>query len=155
VANIRLNELFDLSNIDWLKCEEFALSNLIKIACEYKKNNPDMTTTQIGEIMGGYTKKGVSNWLLQGNKLGWCEYNTKIENIKSAIKCGKANGKQIEIFKNGVSLGVFESISDLSRQSENLFGEKLIYTYISKVCNKILKKYKGYTFKFINKEGII
>lgn len=150
LENNTLNNLFDLSKINWNKVEEFALTNLVKIACEYKKNDPELTTTEIGKIMGGYTKKGISNWLVQGSKLDWCEYNPKIENIKSAIKCGKANGKQVEIFKDGISLGVFESASELARRSEELFGVKLIQSCISSVC-KTNKLHKGYQFKYVNK----
>lgn len=147
----KLNKIFDLSIIDWNKVNEFALSNLVKLACDYKKNNPNITTTEIGKLMGGYTRTGVSNWLTIGSKLEWCNYNPNEEMIKSAMKCGKANSKQVEMFKDGISLGIFESATDLARKSEELFGIKLIQSCISQVCNGKIKTHKGFSFKYVNK----
>ena len=71
ILKSKLNNLFDLDNIDWIKCEKFAISNnLIKIACEYKKNNPNMTYTEIGKIMG-YERHAIKRWIEKGKKLNW------------------------------------------------------------------------------------
>ncbi len=149
VLKSELNNLFDLSKIDWNKCEEFALSNRVKEACEIKRNNPEMTASQIGEIIGvgegcirSYFKKGNNIW-------EWCNYNAKEEQLKASSKNGKSSGKKIEIFKDGISLGVFESVAELERQSEDIFGVKLFHPNISNVCNALVKQYKGYTFKYI------
>lgn len=65
ILNSNLNKLFDLSSIDWNKAEESASNNLVKIACEYKKNNTDLTTTEIGKIMG-YCQSSIIKWLKKG-----------------------------------------------------------------------------------------
>ena len=71
ILKSKLNNLFDLENIDWIKCEKFAISNnLIKIACEYKKDNPNMTYTEIGKIMG-YERHAIKRWIEKGKKLNW------------------------------------------------------------------------------------
>ena len=71
ILKSKLNNLFDLDNIDWIKCEKFAISNnLIKIACEYKKDNPNMTYTEIGKIMG-YERHAIKRWIEKGKKLNW------------------------------------------------------------------------------------
>ena len=145
----KLKNILELKNINWLKCDEFALSNLIKIACNYKNSNPNLTTTEIGQLMGGYTRAGVSNWLYKGNELGWCNYDTHEEMVKSALNTGKANGKQVEVFKDGRSLGIFESGTDIARQSEKLFGVKLLQTCISDVCLGKAKYHKGFIFKYV------
>ncbi|WP_252251327.1 hypothetical protein [Clostridium sp. VAP52] len=69
VLNSKLNEIFDLSNIDWIKCEEFALSNIIKMICNLKNNNKNITTAKIVEI-SGYSQPTVDKWLKIGNELG-------------------------------------------------------------------------------------
>ncbi|MDP4146623.1 MAG: hypothetical protein Q8936_19465 [Bacillota bacterium] len=148
LQNDKLNKLFNFTNINWDKVEKFALSNLVKVACDYKRNNPEMTTTQIGEFMGGYNSSTVCNWLKQGNGI-WCEYNPKEESRKSAFKQGKSNGKNVEIFKDNISLGVFASTQDLARKSEKIFGIKLSQTCISEVCLEKAKQHKGYTFKYV------
>ena len=71
ILKSKLNNLFDLDNINWFKCEKFAISNnLIKIACEYKKNNPNMTCAEIGRIIG-YERHAIKRWIEKGKKLNW------------------------------------------------------------------------------------
>ena len=151
ILNSQLNKMFDLSIVNWDKCEEYSLSNLVKIACKYKKENPELTTTQIGNIMG-YNYVSIIRWLKQGTKLGWCDYNPKEEMRKNGAKNNKSwYSKPIEIFKNNKSIGIFPSVLELQRKSEGLFGIKLHNSNISKACLNN-KPYKGFTFKYITKE---
>ena len=140
---------FDLSLIDWNKCEEFALSNLVKKACEYKRDNPNISTSEIGSIMK-LSQTTVRKYLRQGSKIwNWIDYNAKEETSRNSSKNGKMFGKQVEIFKNNSSLVIFISASELERQSESLFGIKLMRPRISEACREN-KEYKGFTFKYVN-----
>lgn len=138
------------TSIDWIKCNEFALSNLCKKACDYKRNNPDWNTVKIGKLMN-LNRHTIRNYLKEGNKLEWCEYNPKKELSKGKSKSKKINSKPVQIFKDNILLGTFESCSELERQSEYLFGTKLLTSCISRICNGKLKNplYKGFTFKYI------
>lgn len=153
IINSKLNELFDLSKVDWNECEEFALSNRVKQACEYKKQNPDMTTTEIGKIMK-LNKNTICKYLKQGVELGWCNYDSENERrnnfIRQKDKIAKISSKTVEIFKNNISLGIFKSCTELERQSEELFGIKLLHADISEVARGKKSKYKGFTFKYIS-----
>ncbi len=152
ILNSKLNELFDLSNIDWLKCEEYAInSNLTKVICDYWNNKKDDETTTDLTCVFGLSRTAINKYLKKGSKLGWCDYNPKEEQIKSSRRLNK-NGKQVEMFKDGQSLGIFESGHELSRQSENLFCVKLGQSAISQVCLGKKPQYKGFTFKYISKE---
>lgn len=149
IMNSKLAELFDLSIIDWLKVEEFALSNLVKIICEIKRDDPDLTTEDIGSIMQ-LNRTTITKYLKKGSKVwDWCNYNPKEEVIKSSSKSGKKRGKQVEIFKDGLSCGIFENCHELDRISEMLFGVKLLYTNISAVCIGKLNHYKKFTFQYV------
>lgn len=149
--NDRFNELFDLSNINWSRCEEFALSNLVKQACSLNRDNPDLTTTRIGEIMNLH-QSTIIKYLKKGSKIwDWCHYDAKEEMIKQNSKNGISSGKPIEIFKNNISLGIFPSVLELERQSEILFGIKLKQSTISWALNKG-KNHKGLTFQRTPKE---
>ena len=99
------------------------------------------------QIVWKYLKKGVVK--------NWCDYKPikketksknklKSNNIKSNKKC-----KSLEIFKDNVSLGIFQSSAELERQSEKLFGVKLNNRNISAVCRGEKKTYKGFIFKYI------
>lgn len=152
ILNSDLSKLFDLSKIDWLKCEEFSLKNIVKEVCDYWNNKDEWETTCTIANNNEWGISGISTiirYLKIGSELGWCNYNPKEEMMKSAKKLNK-NGKQIEIFKDDNSLGVFESASELERQSEKLFGVKLYQGNISAVCLKKKSQYKGFIFRYIN-----
>lgn len=149
ILHSKLNELFDLNNIDWLKCEEFCCDSLVKEACEYW-NKGINNTKDISNVM----KVGrgiITKWLKQGDRLNWCKYNPKKEMAKHNTLNNKAS-KPIEIFKNGESLGIFPSCSELERQSEKLFGVKLYQCNILYKFYSDIKQYKGFNFKRIPKE---
>lgn len=151
ILNSKLNTLFDLSTIDWNKCEEFALSNLVKEVCEYWNQKEDWESTKDLGRLFGVSSRTIIMYLKKGIKHKWCDYNGKEELKKSVSKNGKMNGKQVEVFKDGVSVGIFDSCAELERQSEELFGVKLHNTNISAVCLENQKKHKGFTFKYVEK----
>ena len=131
-----LNKLFDLNKINWLKCDEFALSNLVKLACDYKRNNSKITPREIGKIMK-LDESTIRDYLKRGKIQGWCEYIPRYK-------------KKVEISKEGISLGIFPSVSELVRNSEELFGVKLNAGAISLICLGKRNRHKGYTFQYIN-----
>jgi hypothetical protein len=145
ILNSELNDLFDLSNIDWNKCAEFANKNIIKEVCECWNNRKDSeTTVDVGRIFK-LSKSSIIDYLKNGTKLGWCNYNPKEEMKKIGYNCGK----KVEIFKDGQSLGIFSSCAELERQSKKLFGVRLFNQCISDICNGKQKHHKGFTFKYV------
>lgn len=149
IINSELKNIFNLDNIDWIKCEEYACSNLVKDICEYWKlhnevNNENLSTTDLERIFNK-NRNTISKYLKQGNKI-WCNYNSKNELEKGRRKT--SNGKQVEIFKDGISLGIFHSCSELERQSEKLFGIKLKSSKISLVCLGERNHHKGFRFTY-------
>ncbi len=151
VLNSKLNEIFDLNKIDWLKCEEFGRKNIIKVVCEYwcnRKNNE--TASDLSKIFK-LNRNTIAKYLKQGCDIGWCIYEPKKESYEGRKKAGKSKGKKVEIFKNKMSLGTFESCAEIERQSEELFGVKLLQNSISRVCRGgINKTYMGFVFKYID-----
>ena len=98
VLNSELAELFDLSKVDWNKCNEFALGNLIREVCDYWKehkeiNGENITTKDVGEVFR-LNRATVIRYLQKGTKLGWCNYDPKEESKKSGKTYGKVNGGQ-------------------------------------------------------------
>jgi hypothetical protein len=71
----KLNNIFDLSKIDWLKCHEFACNNLVKQACDLW-NSGIYTTIEIDKIMK-LDKNTIIRYLKQGTILQWCNYNAE------------------------------------------------------------------------------
>ena len=128
------NIIDNICKIDRDECEKFAIKNIIKDVCDYKNNNPNATTSEISKYFP-VTKGTIGKYLHIGTDMGWCYYN--------------GHNKRIEIFKDGISLGIFKSCSELERQSEKMFDVKLSSICIAKVCNGKQKIHKGYTFKYI------
>jgi transposase len=143
ILKSRLNELLDLSKIDWIKCAEIANKSLVKEVCEIWNNTDNINILDIAERFG-ISKYTVVDYLKKGNVLwDWCNYNPK-------EKTNKTSGKTVKIFKDGIELGEYPSIAELSRCSEGKFGIKLDSRRISDVCNNKLKQHKGFTFKYID-----
>ena len=138
ILNSKLNQIFNLSQIDWNKCEEFALKNRVKEACDLWNSGID-STKEIGSIMK-LAYATICTYLNKGTKLGWCNYEGKHE-------ANKTKRKTVEIFKDGVSLGVFPSYYELSKKSEELFGIFLRTSGISEVCTHKRESYKGFHFE--------
>lgn len=143
-----LNELFDLGKIDWLKCEEFALSNLVYAVCLAWSNKEEYETTSHIRNKFKIGSTTMHRYLKRGVELGWCKYDAKAEKSKVSRKNCERFRKGVEIFKEGVSLGRFDSTTQLERQSEELFGTKLHRNFINDVCRGKKPWYKGYTFSY-------
>lgn len=152
VLDSELNNIFDLSKINWQICEQYAMSNTMKRVCEYWNNNKVWATT--GDISKEFhvNYNTISRYLKKGKKLGWTDYDPKRE----VNRIAKVNGekarerlsKPILIFKEGLFLGEFNSASELERQSENIFGVKLNHCLIGYVAQGRQKSHKGFTFKY-------
>ena len=145
---IKLSKLFNLNNIDWNLCGEFALSNLCKKVCEIKRNNPNITSIEIGKIMN-LSFSTIIRYLKKGSKLDWCNYDSKEESFKGRSKGGKSHSKPIEMFKDTIKIGEFKSAADLERKSEERFNTKLFNQNVLSVCIGKRKSYKGFTFRYV------
>ena len=143
ILKSELANLYDLSNINWTSCAEFSNKNIVKEMCEYWNNKRSNETTGDLAKVFKLSITTIRNYLKKGNKLGWCMYDGKEERFISG-------GKQVKIFKNEKSLGIFKSCSELERQSEKLFGVKLLHSAVSRVCSNKTSQYKGFTFKYVD-----
>lgn len=137
--------LFDFTenDINWDKCEEYALSNKVKEVCDYWNKGIKNPKT-IGMIVKLHPST-INRYLKKGKNVGWCDYSKD----KVVFSRNVVNRKKVAIYKDGICLNIFESISQLSENSIKLFGVKLHVSEISNCCNKKIKQYKKYEFKFI------
>lgn len=154
ILTSKLKKIFDLNKVNWCKCEEFSLKNIVKEVCLYwdKKEEWEKVTDLVKTF--GLSRSTVRNYLKKGSKLGWCYYDGVSEVNKSYIELSQRNkicfSKKVKIVKNNETLGIFDSIAELERQSEIIFKTKLHHSAISKVCLGKQKLYKGFTFEYID-----
>lgn len=150
ILSSELNELFDLEKINWDKCEEFALSNIVKEVCEYWSRKEDWETTATLMKVFGLSKFAITNYLKKGAGLGWCEYDAKGEMRKNGLNGGKLRGKRVAMYDlNGNFIMEECSVSKLvSRVLE--MGIKVSVGGVTSVCRGERNHHKGYTFKYID-----
>lgn len=90
---------FDKKDIDWYKCDEFALGNYAKYVCEMWASGKFNTTTKLCDHLG--VSANAINYLKKGTELGWCYYNGQ-EEARKVIEsnAGKNTEKLIEYNKS-------------------------------------------------------
>lgn len=135
-----LNELFDLSKIDWLKCHEFACNSLVIKVCElYLKE------IEIYEICKetGFSYCTVINYLKQGKVLGLCNYDPKKALSESCAKNNKKKRKPvIQLSLCGEYINEWESLSLVKK----VLGINV--SDISKVCKGKRKTASGFKWMY-------
>ena len=155
IMNSKLNELFDLSKIDWLKAHEFAInSNIVKDVCDYWNNKEEWeTTTTLAEVFG-LSRRTILEYLKKGTKLGWCEYNPQKEKSLVSSRAGKIVGrsgtKRVAMYDlNGNFIMEECSIRELCRRVLKEMDINLNHSEISQVCLGRRKQHKKYVFKYV------
>ena len=133
-----LTTLFNLSIVDWSKCESEANEPYLLKACEYY--NQGLNLIQIGDIMDIYWRTA-SRYIRKGSEFGLCKY----KDIKK--EHGVNFNNTINLWKSGVhnnleisdELGISrDSVGEYLRQAEK---ERLIEykKYISTSDKKAIK----------------
>ena len=116
-----LGHIFDLSNIDWEKADLECQKSHMILACQLKRENPDLFSFEIVELIKKevgveYTKVSIRNWLKRGNKLGLCYYNGKEESDRY-----KGNKKMSEETRQ--KMGKSRKGKHLSEETKRKIGE--------------------------------
>ncbi|MBN3352022.1 hypothetical protein CF087_21130 [Clostridium botulinum] len=124
ILNSKLNELFDLSNIDWNQCEEFACSSLVKKACDLWNEGTE-NILKISNILK-LDRHTIRRYLIKGNKLNWCDYNDNIAEENRLKNCRKKRIKKVKCI-------TLNKIYDSLIEAEKELG--VSYTSISACCN--------------------
>ena len=73
ILKSKLNNIFDLTKVDWLISLKYACSSLVKQACELWNENK-YSVIQISKIIK-LSDQTIRKYLKQGTKLEWCNYN--------------------------------------------------------------------------------
>lgn len=143
IKNSRLNELFDLSSIDWHKCNVMANKSLLYEVCREYHPNKEMTIQEVADKFG-ISVSCATVYLRRGAKLGFGEYDIKEVRKRGRLYSSKRQGRKVRVYdKNDVEIGVFESVK--------LCGIKLSEIYqmdfkLNSMNSSILanRRYKGF-----------
>ena len=143
IENSILSQIFNLENIDWLKCFFMAMSTNMRKCCELW-NMGYKSTNEIENILG-LKSNYVSKLLAQCSMYGLCDYNSVEEKYKGSKSLLK-NSKKIICLDNGM---IFQGAEECSRKSLEVFGIYLRGGCITRVCRKERKAYKGFHFEYV------
>lgn len=153
--NILSSDLIKLLNkdIEWDTVRKMTNDTLTIQMWEYWNSlNKPISITELAEKyeVSRQVAKDVLEEGFAQNKLQFSMEDILNKNIEERNERAKtmANRKSIAVYKDEIFLGEFESMHELERKSEELYGTKLMASKISPVCDKD-KKYKGFNFKKI------
>lgn len=136
-----LNDYFDLSKVDWGKCNIIGSSNYIKIVINYYNNNPKVSLNDIAYYFNIHIET-LYRYLRMGEEMGLCKY---IRNDAKRIK----NSYPVAMYNlNGDLIGIFKS----TRVIEESFPKNDFKRESIRQCIYKNKPYKDYIFKFVTYE---
>jgi len=102
---------FVKDDIDWLKCHEYSCKSLVKAVCDLW-NSGINNVTKIAEKID-LERTTIVKYLKQGVNLGWCNYDSKIEEKKRIIATRERFSKKVICLNTNE---VFESQKEASEK---------------------------------------
>ena len=133
---------FKEEDIDWVKCDKFAQSNIIKNICEYYMEVSSNLTDIENHFKIG--RKAITKYLKKGAMLNWCIYEPLGKNMVP-----------VALIKDGKKV-YFENQYRLSKESENLIGVHISPTTLLRLKDTE-RTINGYAIKTLtnNKDKLI
>lgn len=155
IASIINHEIIDVLKIDrkFLKenleiCYKKIFDKRSLAICQYYIQHPTFSAIKIAQHFN-VSSTTVLHALWDGTELGFCHYDgqKKLQEIRKQNNL--LISKKVEITKPNGEKIQFESIRELYRQSNEIFGHQLSRWYINKYCNTG-ENYNGFYLKYIN-----
>lgn len=156
ILKSKLNELFDLCNIDWTGCEEDSNKNIVKEICKaWNEFKEDMTVPSFANLFPEINPATVREYLKKGTKLGWTSYCPKEEMKRSSWNNLKTNRKSVYVYDGNELKHIFNSCLEASIELENIYGTQFHKSTIASKAREN-KSYKGFIFRYakINEQNL-
>lgn len=144
ILKSELNQLFDLSSIDWQICDEMSCNSFVKNACDLYMSGV-CTTSAIGEMLG-VTSKAALDYLKRGARVGWCNYTTKDALLHRAKY---VQAPIVVVDSNDNIIYEFSCAKVCANEMSKLYGVYMCYECILNAC-KNNKLYRGFKFRYMN-----
>ena len=112
ILNSYLNEILDLSQIDWDKIVSVCSKNYLKIVSDYYKKG--LSTTEIGKKMD-FDRHTIQRMLMDASKMGWVQYKPL-----SAVELSKQKVKMTDSLTNEEFM--FDSVSQTVKEMKDKYN---------------------------------
>jgi hypothetical protein len=137
-----LNKYLDLSNIDYEKCNAYAMHNLKRCVIEEYKNNKRLVSTDLSKKYK-ISSSTICMWLREEGLSSKSRADNRLRK-KSNIYAMK----QVRISEDGINYRTYKSVVELAENFEKDFGDKCSYGGIW-YCIRNNKKYKGRIVEYV------
>lgn len=134
ILNSILNEIFDLSLIDWTKCHVESLTSLVFESCKLYQNNIKITEIASELNINPVT---VRRYLRIGKELGLCNYKTRQLKKYRMYPVGDESRSMY-----------FERLNLLLEYCNKNYDEVFHKSGVINTANKTIKSYKGFIFEY-------
>lgn len=135
ILQSELNNIFDLTNINWELCDQKAQKNILKEACRLYMSHL-YTLKEIGKILQVHPST-ISKYLSKGAKFGWSDY------IPQKSK------PVVIVDDNGQIIHSFNSMAECNREMKRLYNITFSNEYLRKAL-ETHEPYHGLNFRFAN-----
>lgn len=107
-------KIFNLSIIDWVKCEESASNSLVKIVSELWNSGLHSPKLIAEKVKLG--RSTVSKYLLKGKNLNWCDYSVD-KSCKAGYQIRSCYKKEVvQLSKDGELINIYDSITEAANK---------------------------------------
>jgi hypothetical protein len=142
ILNSKLNDVFDLSNVDWKLCDAKAQKNLIQEVCDLYNNGMHDLNNIKNQLHIGIS--AVQKYVKLGADVGWCDYT-----VERSIREGreKIMTPVNVVDDNGNIIHQFCGIKICAEEMTKIYNINFNTPNIIKSC-KTYKPYKGFNFRY-------
>lgn len=136
-------------DINWIVCDEFASSNLVKKICIYKQEHSNVLLRDIANIHH-ISYKTVLDYIKKGSKLGWCSYEL-FDDLRMLREQGKVitNQRPIHCISDGK---YYRCSTEFVQEYEKEYGKRLNARNIRAVCEGKRNYVNNLKFEYITQE---
>lgn len=144
ILKSKISTIFDLSEINWNKCNKHAIGSLIYKSAELF-NRYGYDINKISNEMS-ITAHTVREYLKISADIGLCDYSVDEAKRIRDNKLKDISSKRVYVFKDNKFICSFNSRKEASNQSLEKLGKFFHQCTIGKMCNKNISSKDGFVF---------
>ena len=143
IIQSELNNILDLSHVNWKRCDKRALSSITHEACLLW--NDGKSIQEIAQTLG-VCLQTVAKYLKRGREIGLCPSYNKQESRRRIVY------RSVLCWNEQHDARAFKDISELIKLSVRYFGKQFNRTGILNTCKNKQLTHHGFYIKYITKE---
>ena len=145
IKKSELNNILNLNNFDWKECAIKSSKSILVEICKYYNKHSNISMRKLGKKFN-VSQSTALNYLRKGEEIGLCTVNVK-EKIK--------RNKIIKVIdKNSNKVVIYNSKTELLKNLESDFGQKISESTLNRIIKKEVQSKKWEDFEFVELKKI-